>query len=100
MLMLAKAVARAWPGVYSNALDPGWVPTKMGGPNAPDDLHEGYATQVWLAVSDDPEARVSGRYFRHKKERPHNPVADDLHLQQKFIDLCREITGVALPSGM
>ena len=28
---LALAAARAWPGVLSNAVDPGWVATKMGG---------------------------------------------------------------------
>jgi NAD(P)-dependent dehydrogenase (short-subunit alcohol dehydrogenase family) len=33
-VMLAFAVARKWPGVYSNALEPGWVATKMGGPGA------------------------------------------------------------------
>ena len=31
---LAIAVARIWPDVCSNAVDPGWVPTKMGGPGA------------------------------------------------------------------
>jgi NAD(P)-dependent dehydrogenase (short-subunit alcohol dehydrogenase family) len=30
--MLAFAVARLWPDVCSNSLEPGWVPTKMGGP--------------------------------------------------------------------
>ena len=35
---LAAAVARLWPEVPSNAVDPGWVPTRMGGPGAPDDL--------------------------------------------------------------
>ena len=28
---LAFAVARQWPKVLSNAVDPGWVPTRMGG---------------------------------------------------------------------
>lgn len=37
-VVLAFAVARRWPKVLSNALEPGWVPTKMGGPSAPDDL--------------------------------------------------------------
>jgi NAD(P)-dependent dehydrogenase (short-subunit alcohol dehydrogenase family) len=50
---LAFAVARHWPGVSSNAVDPGWVPTRMGGPGAPDDLEEGHRTQTWLATSDD-----------------------------------------------
>jgi NAD(P)-dependent dehydrogenase (short-subunit alcohol dehydrogenase family) len=38
---LALAVARHWPDVLSNAVDPGWVPTKMGGPGATDDLTMG-----------------------------------------------------------
>jgi len=97
MLMLAKAVARRWPEVYSNAIDPGWVPTKMGGSNAPDDLDEGYETQMWLAVSDEPGAKVSGRYLRHKREDEHNPEADDIGAQDRFIELCKEITGVSLP---
>ena len=66
-VMLAFAVARKWPDVLSNAVDPGWVPTKMGGPNATDDLDAGAETQVWLATSDDPEAMVSGEYFYHQK---------------------------------
>ena len=37
-VLLAFAVARRWPDVFSNALEPGWVATKMGGPGAPDDL--------------------------------------------------------------
>ena len=58
---LAVAVARLWPDVYSNAVDPGWVPTRMGGPGAPDDLRLGHLTQEWLATSDEPEARSTGR---------------------------------------
>src|SRR5436190_9309110 len=95
VLMLCMAVARKWPGVYANAVDPGWVPTKMGGPGAPDDLTKGYETQVWLAVSDDEEARLSGLYFHHKKETGHNPEADDVQLQDRFLNLCKEITGVS-----
>ena len=68
VVMLCMAAARKWPEVYSNAVDPGWVPTKMGGPGAPDDLQQGYETQTWLAVSDDNKARVSGRYFHHRTE--------------------------------
>jgi NAD(P)-dependent dehydrogenase (short-subunit alcohol dehydrogenase family) len=95
VLMLCVAVARKWPEVYANAVDPGWVPTKMGGPGAPDDLTKGYETQVWLAVSNDEKARVSGRYFHHKKETAHNPEAHDVQLQDRFLNLCREITGVS-----
>jgi NAD(P)-dependent dehydrogenase (short-subunit alcohol dehydrogenase family) len=97
VLMLCQAVARRWPQVYTNTLDPGWVPTKMGGQGAPDDLQKGYETQVWLAVSNDEDAKVSGRYFHHQKESRHNPDADDVQLQDRFLDLCNEITGVSFP---
>ena len=95
VVMLCMAVARKWPDVYSNAVDPGWVPTKMGGSGAPDNLEKGYETQVWLAGSNDEKAKVSGRYFFHQKERHHNPEADDVQLQERLLKLCEEITGVS-----
>jgi NAD(P)-dependent dehydrogenase (short-subunit alcohol dehydrogenase family) len=49
-VLLAFAVARRWQDVQSNALEPGWVATKMGGPSAPDNLHQGCVTQAWLAT--------------------------------------------------
>src|SRR4029450_8139512 len=74
---LAVAVARIWPGVYSNAVDPGWVPTKMGGPSAPDDLRLGHLPQEWLATSDEPGVRTSGGYWFHQQLRsPHRAVND------------------------
>ena len=95
--MLAMAVARKWSEVYSNAVDPGWVPTKMGGRGAPDNLQKGYETQAWLAVSNDDQAKVTGRYFHHKREVRYNPEATDVSLQEKFLKLCEEITGVQFP---
>ncbi|HEX6717177.1 MAG TPA: SDR family NAD(P)-dependent oxidoreductase [Pyrinomonadaceae bacterium] len=94
VLMLCMAVARKWPEVYANAVDPGWVPTKMGGPGAPYDLTKGFETQAWLAVSGDRRAKVSGRYFHHEKEARYNPEADDVQLQERFLNSCEEITGV------
>jgi len=98
VLMLSMAVARKWKDVYSNAVNPGWVPTKMGGRGAPDSLQKGYETQVWLAASNDDQAKVSGHYFFHQKERHHNPEADDTSLQEKFLSLCKEITGTSFPA--
>ena len=97
VLMLSNAVSRKWPGVLSNAVDPGWVPTKMGGPGAPDDLRQGYVTQSWLAVSDDERARVTGQYWHHRKQSRHNHLADDAVLQDRLLGLCEELTGVAFP---
>jgi len=94
VLMLSKAVARRCPDVYANAVDPGWVPTKMGGPNAPDNLQKGVETQVWLAISNDDKAKVSGRYFYHQREEPYLPQADDAIVQDKFLALCEQISGV------
>ncbi|HET6411206.1 MAG TPA: SDR family NAD(P)-dependent oxidoreductase [Anaeromyxobacter sp.] len=96
-VVLAFALARRWPSVLSNALEPGWVPTKMGGPGAPDDLAEGAETQVWLAVSDDPRARVSGRYFYHLGLKEAHPAASDRGVQEGLLRACQELTGVELP---
>lgn len=96
VVMLSIAVARLWPAVFSNAVDPGWVPTRMGGKTAPDNLQKGYETQVWLAASDDEKAKVSGRYFYHAKEKQCNPIATDVSLQDKFLDLLSDLTGVSL----
>jgi len=95
VVMLANAVARKWPGVLSNALNPGWVPTKMGGSGAPDNLQKGYETQVWLATSNDATALVSGRYFFHKHEERCHRDAGDVELQEKLMAACERLTGVA-----
>lgn len=97
VLLLAKAVAHKWPQVYSNAVDPGWVPTKMGGAGAPDSFEKGIETQVWLAVSKDKEAMVSGRYFHHKREARYLQATDDVMLQERFVELCAEVTQIHFP---
>lgn len=94
--MLAFAVARLWPEVKSNAVTPGWVPTKMGGPGAPEDLEQGAATQVWLAASEDPAALVSGRYFYHQQQREPHPAARDVARQDELLAYCAGLTGVGL----
>ena len=96
-LILAFAVARKWPDVLSNALEPGWVPTKMGGPSAPDDLDAGAETQVWLATSNDPEAMVSGQYFYHRERRAAEAAARDEKIQERLIAECTRISGAAFP---
>ena len=96
--MLAFAVARRWPDVLSNALEPGWVPTKMGGPGAPGDMDQAHLTQAWLAAGDDPKADVTGRYFYHLKRMKPNPRADDQTLQDRLIEICQKTSGVTLPA--
>jgi hypothetical protein len=96
-MMLCVAAARKWTDVFSNAVNPGWVPTKMGGRGAPDNLQKGYETQVWLALSNEEKVKVSGRYFFHQNEKHHNPEADDIRLQERFLSLCKEVTGISFP---
>jgi len=97
-VLLAFAIARRWPNVLSNALEPGWVPTKMGGSSASDDLDLAYRTQVWLAVSNDPAATVSGGYFYHMNRKQPLPATSDVSLQERLLDFCSRVTGVELPS--
>jgi NAD(P)-dependent dehydrogenase (short-subunit alcohol dehydrogenase family) len=93
---LAAAVARIWPDVFSNAVDPGWVPTKMGGPGAPDDLRLGHLTQVWLATSDDPQARTSGGYWYHQGRAEPAASVHDQRFQDQLLERLAGFTATRL----
>ena len=95
-VLLAFAVARRWPEIFSNALEPGWVATKMGGAGATDNLDAGHRTQVWLAVSDDPGAKVTGEYFYHMRRRAPIPATRDVGKQEELLEVCRQLSGVEL----
>lgn len=94
---LAIAVARRWPRVLSNAVDPGWARTRMGGPSAPVDIDTGQRTQSWLAVSDEPAALVSGRYWHRLRQQQPASDAIDVAFQDGLIAQLAGLTGVALP---
>jgi hypothetical protein len=94
--MLEFAIARHWKDVKSNALEPGWVATKMGGPSAPDDLHQGCVTQAWLATSEEELAQSSGEYFYHQRPRAPNLIATDLRIQEELLTECGRISGIPL----
>lgn len=93
---LALAVARRWPDVLVNAVDPGWVPTRMGGPGAPDDLELGHRTQTWLAVSDQPEALSTGGYWYHQERHAPAAAAQDESFQASLLDELVRLTQVGL----
>ncbi|WP_129643097.1 SDR family NAD(P)-dependent oxidoreductase [Peristeroidobacter agariperforans] len=95
-VLLTFAVARHWPDVLANAVSPGWVQTRMGGPDANDDLDQGHLTQAWLAVSDDKDARVSGGYFYHRQPGRLNPITKNASLQDQLLDYCRSVSGLTL----
>ena len=93
--LLAFAVARRWPEVCSNALEPGWVATKMGGPRATGDLHQAHLTQVWLAAGD--ASAVSGGYFFHLRPKAPSGAVLDIARQDALLAACERLSGVALP---
>lgn len=93
---LSAAVARLVPHVASNAVDPGWVPTRMGGRSAPDNLELGHRTQEWLATSDDPAALASGGYWYHQHRQKPHPAATDPKFQDALLARLAEHTGVTL----
>lgn len=96
-VILAFAVARRWPDVLSNAVDPGWAATKMGGRGAPVSVEEGSRTQAWLAVSREKEALVSGRYFSHMQPRSFHPAAADPVVQDRYLSESARLSGIVFP---
>ncbi|MEU0791067.1 SDR family NAD(P)-dependent oxidoreductase [Amycolatopsis sp. NPDC005961] len=93
---LAAAVARRWPRVRAHAVDPGWVPTRMGGAGAPDDLRLGVSTQTWLATSDEPEVLTTDGYWYHRRRAARHPSAGDHDLQERLLDALADHTGTPL----
>ena len=85
--------------VLANALEPGWVPTRMGGAGAPDDMDQAHRTQAWLAVSDDPSAKTTGEYLHHLRRRAPNPQAREADLQGRLLAACERYSSVRWPSG-
>lgn len=99
ILMLAFAVANRHPELVANGVDPGWVPTRMGGRGAPDDLEEGARTQAALAAAEgnSPLARANQQYFHHMTPRSPHPQSRDSGLQDRLLEICERLTGVAAP---
>ncbi|MDJ0275719.1 SDR family NAD(P)-dependent oxidoreductase [Sphingomonas sp. 2R-10] len=96
LLALALAIAQDWPDVRSNAVDPGWVQTRMGGASAPVDLDTGARTQSWLAGSDDPAALTSGGYWHHQRRQEPAAEATDVRFQDALLARLAALTGVRL----
>lgn len=93
---LALGLARTDPSRRFNAVDPGWVPTRMGGRSAPDDLGLGAETQVWLASAPD-AGDVTGGYWFHRQQQPPQRAATDPGLQDRLLDALRRETVESSP---
>ncbi|SDQ58387.1 Short-chain dehydrogenase [Curtobacterium sp. UNCCL20] len=93
---LAAAVAERWPEVLTASVDPGWVPTKMGGRNAPDDFTLGHRTQERLVTGA--EGSTSGAYWFHGHQQQPHPAVSDPRFRQALLDALASATGVPLPA--
>lgn len=96
LMTFVEYLTDQWPDVIINAVDPGWVPTRMGGPAANDDLRGGYSSQVWLATSNDKQALQSGNCYYHLKLEKYDQRANDKELQEKLIQKLEQLTGIKL----
>lgn len=93
------ALGRRRPDVLATAAHPGWVQTKMSaGSAAPLSIEQGADTPTWLAVSDDPEALVSGAFYVDRARTVLNPQAADESLQERLLQVCADLTGITFPS--
>jgi NAD(P)-dependent dehydrogenase (short-subunit alcohol dehydrogenase family) len=65
---LARLFARELPSARVNSVDPGWVRTEMGGPEAPRSVKQGAASVLWAARV--PPDGPTGGWFRDGKPIP------------------------------
>lgn len=96
-IMLSKAVARRWGGVESNSVDPGWVPTKMGGSAATGDIEGSIKTFTMLALGEGAAKGQTGKYFYDSKEDTCLEAANDEAAQETLLKKLAEISGVEIP---
>ncbi|KAI1124419.1 short chain dehydrogenase [Nemania abortiva] len=98
--MFGYAFARrfAGRGVTANSVDPGWVPTKMGGAGAPGDIQESDRLYVMLAEGSGEAEGKNGCYWEPGKKGPASPKSDalDEKAQDALLKKLAEITGVAV----
>jgi NAD(P)-dependent dehydrogenase (short-subunit alcohol dehydrogenase family) len=96
-VMFAKAFARRWQQVGCHTVDPGWVPTKMGGRSAPGRIEDGVDTFVMLALGQGESGWSHGGYFVNSKERQPSGVTEDVRLQDQLLAELAGISGVEIP---
>ena len=95
---LAMLMAGLRPDMLSHAVDPGWVPTRMGGAGAPDSLAAGHDTQEWLATADQDEITPrTGGYWYHRTARNPHPAARDPQFQRDLVSALESATGIIVP---
>ncbi|KAI1153896.1 short chain dehydrogenase [Nemania diffusa] len=98
-VMFAYAFARrfAGRGVVANAVDPGWVPTKMGGARAPGDILESDRLYVMLAEGSGEAEGSNAGYWEPGGLGRSREETYDVEAQDALLKRLEEITGVAVP---
>ena len=56
-----------------------------------------HTTQVWLAVSSEPDAMGSGGYWHRRRRQAPAPAVSDVGFQDGLLDHLTRLTGVRLP---
>jgi NAD(P)-dependent dehydrogenase (short-subunit alcohol dehydrogenase family) len=95
--MLSYELAARYPEFAVNAVDPGWIKTRLGGPDAWDSVDLGAETQVWLATSEAIAAAMTGQYFKRRESIDPNPVTQDIAARADLMAELERITGATLP---
>ncbi|MBK1697222.1 daunorubicin C-13 ketoreductase [Rhodovibrio salinarum] len=93
---LSAGLARYWPEVLCHTVDPGWVPTRMGGRSASDPIEQAHVTQCWLATSGDAAVQESGAYWHHMRRQSADPKVSDSRFQDEVISRFAAMSGIPL----
>ncbi|KAI1367620.1 short chain dehydrogenase [Xylaria arbuscula] len=99
--MFGFAFARrfASKGVVAHSVDPGWVPTKMGGAGAPGNINESERLYVMLAEGTGEAEGKNACFWENGKKGPAQVKQDayDEKAQDALLKKLEGITGVKVP---
>ncbi|CAJ2513847.1 Uu.00g019660.m01.CDS01 [Anthostomella pinea] len=86
-------------GTTAHSVDPGWVPTKMGGAAASGDISESERLYVMLAEGAGEAKGKNGCFWENGKKGPAQSKKDacDEGAQEALLKKLEEVTGVKLP---
>ncbi|KAI1630767.1 short chain dehydrogenase [Biscogniauxia mediterranea] len=99
--MFAFAFARRFgsKGVVAHSVDPGWVPTKMGGPGAAGNIKESERLYVMLAEGSGEAEGMNGCFWENGCKGPAESKQDaqDEKAQDALLNKLEKVTGIRAP---
>lgn len=96
-VLLANAVAKAWPEVQSCSLDPGWVRTKLGGEGAPGSTDAPARMMAAFAAGESVAGAQSGVYLNPGGVGSPHEATGKAEKQAQLLEIYEGISGVSLP---